>query len=215
MSTIDVKEYIPVIPLRSTEPIILQRVYYTLVLVTAQTICKIWLLYWNYSAGLLSLYTTTFRIMEKYCAWTILVSALELVCTRWPLLLCADCCVLFAVHVYAVVELFVTHPHAFECFLAIWLYETCRNFHAFRLDELYLGAHFEHILPCGKSLFILDYRWREWFERFSRQETVSCFSRTDSDLVIFFSKQTDRGLTLVLNCSLHFCVLRLILIKLI
>ena len=114
MCTIDIKKNIPIIAtLNPRKPIELQRVHNTLVLMPRNFISQVWFLYWYYSTRLLFLYTTAFWIMEKYCTWTIVKSALELVSVPTAFLLGCGC-VLLAVHVNAVVQLLPVHPYALQ-----------------------------------------------------------------------------------------------------
>jgi hypothetical protein len=73
---------------------------------------KVRLLYGNYSTGLLFLYPTALRIMEKYGTRAVIKFTPELVRVTTLLVLRANCGVLLAVHIDAVVELLTVHPYA-------------------------------------------------------------------------------------------------------
>ena len=158
VGAVDIKKDIPVIATFDPgETIELQRVHNTLVLMPRYFISQVRFLYWNYSTRLLFLYTTAFWIMEKYRARSILKPAFKLVCVPAAFLLGRGC-VLFAVHVYAVVQLLPVHPDALEGLFAVGLAQVDRSFHALGLDKLDFRCHLYQVFLRLDSFFILNDR---------------------------------------------------------
>lgn len=130
VGAVDIKEDIPIIAsLDPGEPVELQRVHNTLVLMPGYFISQVRFLYWYNSTRLLFLYRTAFRIMEKYRTRSILKSTPKLVCVSASFLLCG-CCVLFAVHVHAVVQLLPIHPYALQRLFTVRLAQVYCSLHA-------------------------------------------------------------------------------------
>jgi hypothetical protein len=117
--------------------------------------------------------------MKKYLARSILKLALELVCVPDAFLLCGSL-VLFAVHVYAVVQLLPVHPEPLEGLFAVRFAQVDPSFHAIRLDELNFRYHFYQILLCLDSFLILNDRLQKGFEGLAGGKTLSGFGWTDS-----------------------------------
>lgn len=156
MCAANVEEYVPITTtLNSGKPIELQRVHYTLVLMTRYFIGKVWFLYWNYSTRLLFLYTTAFWIMEKYRTRSILKSTLHLISVSTSLILCYRS-VFLTVHVHTVIQLLTIHPYTLEGLFTVGLAQVDGSLHAFGLNELNFRCHLDQILLRLDSFLILN-----------------------------------------------------------
>lgn len=119
MSSADVEKYIPVgASLRASESVILQRIDDAFVLMSCKPIGEVGFFDWDYPVRLLFLNAAAFRVMKKDCTGPIFESAFQLEGAKVGLVFgCGS--ILFAVDIYAIVQLLVIHPDAFECFFAI------------------------------------------------------------------------------------------------